>query len=825
MPNCVNITRLEHLPLEETLLIRYTISCTGVWDLVQDYTAYRNVCDSEWTIMFPNIQQPRHSDFPLIVTNSNLGFEYGFAWNYGGIQGISAVDFNESSSYLVQLTLYEVGCNNIILQTGDPVDPQTPNTGGNFGGGRPGTKPVPPRAPRGPVGGGRPPWPKPGAGVPGKPGNPGNPGGARPGNKPVGPRTPRGPTTGGGVADPKIPPLLPGGGNTGGNTGTADPKIPQNEPGSGTGGGGTADPKIPQSEPNTGGTGGTGVADPKIPQGEPIEPPIISDPKIPQNKPPIFDPNNGNTSSTSDPKIPILVSNEPLDPPFQPDPKNPFPVFYPQSEPNLGDPKRPFQPKRTENDINSSSVIISLAPSTPEVPVTTKSVVKNSNYSTSTATTTNTSLYNLNTNPLIAGTIRNSIISPAQDGSYKIAFNRSAVRDADLDFSNAELMARKAGNLTSMYVPSAKLRTADSIWKTLEVEEELPGVECLLFPVVKEVIHGSTLRFNGIFRPESPTNLKLKLILIDSRNTYDLITTDYKFISKEAPYVLSLGFNSALFAIGKATIMLVALNESNKIVYVNSTDVVIVGNQFDNDNNIDIKARRASITGPSTNPVSSPIKLDVRNLKRVNLLVKDSSNLTEDQKITVVAKDSTTDQDYLLKLGVIDADVVSYDEVYINDIAVKQETTKSSQLVVDDIPIYTDAYKAIIIDSPINVADYTSPSAVMISITTPEDSTQTEVFISDNYKLIPPTSTVANNTVTATVPYAYQKIGLYVNGKAKGNVPANYITYLAISDKAGQVVFTNVSINPDDYYTLVLTDDNGRINPYKNIIHSNLYIG
>ncbi len=131
MSNCVNINSLEHLPAEQTLLVHYTITCTGTWYLGQLLTAYRNVCDTDWTVMYPNHQHPRHTDFPITV--SNPGTPATFAWNYGGILGISAENFDEQHSYLTQLCLYNYECTN----TG--VDPTTGVSSGVVTGGETGT--------------------------------------------------------------------------------------------------------------------------------------------------------------------------------------------------------------------------------------------------------------------------------------------------------------------------------------------------------------------------------------------------------------------------------------------------------------------------------------------------------------------------------------------------------------------------------------------------------------------------------------------------------------------------------------------------------------
>lgn len=118
MTECITINSIEHLPNEDTILIRYLIDCTGLWYLAQNLTAYRNVCDTEWTVMFPNHQHPQHTDFPILVTSP--GYTCTFAWNYGGIQGISAETFDDRHSYLTQITIFDYNCDNTgVTNTGN----------------------------------------------------------------------------------------------------------------------------------------------------------------------------------------------------------------------------------------------------------------------------------------------------------------------------------------------------------------------------------------------------------------------------------------------------------------------------------------------------------------------------------------------------------------------------------------------------------------------------------------------------------------------------------------------------------------------------------
>ncbi len=150
MVEAIFINSTQNLPEESTLLIYYTITQTGNWDLVQNYTAYRNVCDDYWTVMYPNFQHPLHSDFPILVTDPS--FNGIFAWNYGGIRGISSENFDDNHSYLTQITIYNLDCyytgqTGVIVtgQTGITGNPEI--TGSRNNRPRPYPRPGPPRPP------------------------------------------------------------------------------------------------------------------------------------------------------------------------------------------------------------------------------------------------------------------------------------------------------------------------------------------------------------------------------------------------------------------------------------------------------------------------------------------------------------------------------------------------------------------------------------------------------------------------------------------------------------------------------------------------------
>lgn len=221
MSNCVTINGLQNLPQEQTLLIHYVVTCTGTWYLSQYSTAYRNVCDDEWTVMFPNHQHPLHSDFPLVVTSPPLSAV--FAWNYGGIQGISAESFDESHSYLVQIGLFNYDCYNTGQTiTGEPTGVSgttgNPVTGSSTGIYTPAR--IPP-IPGPPVGGGSPPTPT------------------------------------------HVPPFPVPGGETGFSGKPPVYAVPPSPSGSSPGGPGTL--PIPQSIPNGGVIGGSGSGEQSLP--------------------------------------------------------------------------------------------------------------------------------------------------------------------------------------------------------------------------------------------------------------------------------------------------------------------------------------------------------------------------------------------------------------------------------------------------------------------------------------------------------------------------------------------------------------------------------
>ena len=156
----LHIISTKHLPKENVLLIHYSVNTTGAWIYTLCHCGYRGVCKNDWTIMIPNHQHPLHTDArvsqPLFVLQS--GQNGTFAWNYGGIVGVSPQDFASSHSYLVQLTMMDL---NVCSGSGPPGGPILNKTGivsGYIGKGGPdikGNRESPAKVP--PPGGPRPP--------------------------------------------------------------------------------------------------------------------------------------------------------------------------------------------------------------------------------------------------------------------------------------------------------------------------------------------------------------------------------------------------------------------------------------------------------------------------------------------------------------------------------------------------------------------------------------------------------------------------------------------------------------------------------------------
>lgn len=107
----IQVTNIENIPWAKRLIINFSLSqdCAqpvyGSWEYIVTSCGYRNVCDSEWTIMIPNKQHPLHSNVIKFAGN------YTFVWDYGGVFGLDPAEFDAEHSYIVQLAMYDPTCN------------------------------------------------------------------------------------------------------------------------------------------------------------------------------------------------------------------------------------------------------------------------------------------------------------------------------------------------------------------------------------------------------------------------------------------------------------------------------------------------------------------------------------------------------------------------------------------------------------------------------------------------------------------------------------------------------------------------------------------
>src|SRR5688572_10187480 len=103
MSHKITILNIEHIDWAKRIIIYFNINqsvvspSVGSWVVKQEGCGYKNVCNAEWIIMYPNTQHPLHSN--TIKTAGN----YQFVWDYGGEYGLNPPDFDAEHSYIVQL--------------------------------------------------------------------------------------------------------------------------------------------------------------------------------------------------------------------------------------------------------------------------------------------------------------------------------------------------------------------------------------------------------------------------------------------------------------------------------------------------------------------------------------------------------------------------------------------------------------------------------------------------------------------------------------------------------------------------------------------------
>ena len=830
MSYCVTINSLEHLPAEETLLIHYNISCSGIWHLNQLDTAYRNVCDSGWTVMYPNHQHPLHSDFPISTTSSTNAT---FAWNYGGIQGISAVNFDENHSYLVQLSIYDYYC----LNTGEPPggNPVTggggvftgnSSTGSTAGGGGGGKSPPPP-----PPGGGDPnpiPFLKP---VPPPPPPPGGGGGGGPSaNIPSIPSGPTGPSTGG-----KGPTTGTGGGpSTGGPTSPVKPAPsgPTTGGPSGPSTGGPAGPAKPPGGggvgPTTGGPTGPSTGGPRGPGDKvPPAPPLPTGPTTGGVLKPILQPTGGGAGTGGGGLIQpvpttgpggsgqgggigggyVPPSRLPLVPPIQQDP--PSDPGDPGGQPTLN--LRPFQyiqpvpygnepgtqqpnnnPGTNVNQqVNSEPVAVNrlfpIAPSLGGEP----QFAPQPNPGTSLTTV-----------------LASQTFYPegADPGTQEAPFGPN--------YRQVEELGEGAirGSLENTLInsnPNSFTATSNQI-NTSNFDKN-----STLNVIVgnRDINVGEPIVVSAVFK--SPQQIKAKLVIEaqDKSRLVSFAETPLLDATESSPLTCGTSMNSSVFNSSPITVVCKAISDEGKIINVKSYEVTVTNPKLEG------TTFSSKVTQSNDVPdkiirdgklATTPVDIELKHNSSTFVIVE--STTAKEEFSTVLQSTNTTKDSY--SLSVYDGSNGIDSIISGNFISGQSELYSRDRYVVDE-----QEYKPETHTAALPLSNITSSNCLLVEISpdignSPED-TEGKLFINSEFTLRQENfvGDAALQSVSGTVPYLNEKYGLIINGRVETAVPSNYTENAAVSDNLGQLSWTNLSLTTGDYYSIVKAKK-GVVNPF-----------
>ena len=778
MSYCVTINNLEHLPAEETLLIHYNISCSGIWDLNQLATAYRNVCASGWTVMYPNHQHPRHSDFPINVTSSANAT---FAWNYGGIQGIEPQNFDETHSYLVQLSVYDYVCSNSgqFTGSGDPTSGEITGTGGATGTGG---------------GGGRIP------GVP-KP-RPGGGGGGGPG----------GPTFSLKPAPPPAPP--PGGG--GGPGGPARPKpAPAPAPGGGGGGGGPATGgPFPSAKPPTGPGGGAGPATGGIPgpsTGGPVGPakPIPTGPTTggpsgivkPVPTGPAFRPGGGLILPvpTTGPNGGILLPGGSVPPTRLP--------LVPQAEilnPNTGDPT------------NYSRAFQYIYP----VPFGSNPGTQEPN----TLPGTNVTQQN---NSYILGFTRqeatNGFTTQSIPGTSQISTKTFYPEGADAGLQEEPLGVNYRqvqplgegyiiGNLEKQIINTNQekftQKTNQSVTKNLDKNANLQ-----LFIGKEDVSIGEPIVVSTVFK--SKENIKARIV-IEAQDKARLVTFVESAVlpaSEQTPLTSGTSINSSVFSSSPIIVTSKVFSENGSLIAIKSAKVTVTSPRLEgtvfNSKSTDSTDIPDKITRDAKLS-SSVVPLELKHNSSTFVILESDSD--QEEFSSVLQCDNITDDKYSLS---------SYNLANGIDDVVSGSYVSGAPELYSEKGYFIDGqdYKPGSHTAALSNSNIAATSSILLEISpainnTPVD-TKGNLHLHEKFRLRKEafTATAGSQTVTGSVPFVNEKYALIVNGRTSQNVPSNYTENSTISNTKGQVSWSGLSLTVGDHYSIVKAQ-NGIINPF-----------
>lgn len=802
MPNCISINGLEHLANEQTLLIHYNILCTGTWYLSQLLTAYRNVCDTEWTVMYPNHQHPRHSDFPIVVDNPGLGAT--FAWNYGGIQGISSENFDAYHSYLVQLTIFNYNCFNTgetgstgtggSEPTGTGTSGET-NTGiGGFGGG----------------GGGRGPGPGGGGG-----GNPGvtvyiipewrPPGGG--GGSTVTPIEPLPPGGGGGPGGVYLPipvePLPPGGG--GGPGGWLPMPLPPGEPGGGGGGAGGGGilveplplpPNIPNGgigiipidprEPNPpgGGGGGGGVYLPF-----PVEP---------------LPPGGGTNPGGITPTLIIVEPNPPI---IKPIPggiivEEPVAPNYSEPEPGIIIEPGIISAGNPPNSTDPGTIGIA----TPEPGNTT--VVTNS-------TPLVTSYYSAERpNQVPPGGTLNPFLQLTRIGEP----NTNALPGTNIiDLTSIEASSQGApvnslaGNVIVTNANSSSV-TSKIPFSQIEYNSTI-DIQCL----TSEIFFGRPIVLSCFFRPITALRAKLVLSIQDTSRSFDVTSTPFIDANQNTPITCGGSFVSTVFNLGNVTAIVKAINENNQIIAAKSIQLVLLQPDNSGLNQYSAFTRDRDLptlllNTPASPLANNPVYISLPSNSSKYIIYK--SNTTKSTISAVLKTRYNTEDRYSITiLGEVGGKSLSPGKT----INIKELGYSNKKITINEEQVYLDYHNVGIKDIPTQGA---TTFVIELAPTTENIEGQSEgwLYVSEGFAVRPASAVVTSSTITATLPLAAHKYGLVINGKQKNSVPSNYVIKESTSTIQGITTWTSLALTKGDYFSII-ESVNDVLNPFSTPIY------
>lgn len=821
MPSALTIISTEHLPEENTLLIHYSISQAGTWDLAQMLSAYRNVIDTGWTVMFPNTQHPRHTDFPVIVGSN--GITGTFAWNYGGIRGIDPANFNDERSYLLQLTVYNADEGTVTNQTQTTTVGGETNvsTGGQVTPASLPTKPTPPRR------------------VPPRTKTPP----IRPGPLPPAPGTT--------VKDTYvyIPPRT-----------TPVPPEPIGDPGG----------EIP--------SGPVLSAPAPIFPGVFLPPPFVPDyvpsayskprtiPSVP-NEPGQVDPGSTKEPSTYD--QPIVIDN---------------PNYSPPRRPNNVDPDPPKGPSTYEvptviinNDYRGPrvNVNVNVDPRTAQgfIEYDVPSIIVNDNYRGPGGGGGGTSLPGIRTRPKIAATDVSPIISttstpitvtrPNEDppgggvgtsNPYQSRVVRSNATASDagvvrgtitnsypIDLTEVTTTAGIAGYL-SKFNYSEKVQagtTQDTSITHIDTGSVIPGSILLIEVPVDDVAKGTPIFVSSAFTVPTGTEIicRLELWAKDSQNRTILIhSKDIGLVKFGSPGTLAYTIESYSFTPGPVTLIVLVKDLKSRVIGVSSRKLIIrpTLNQYrtDAENRIRETANVTTFEGMPASIVDlvniskPPISFYIKNSKAVRFLVNKVSKTEDKFGVVVVSSSKNVLENYRIDVfsNPVEGEFIPVPNIkgqYNNIIYSESKTLLASsnkRIKLDGNELNPQSHT-------VGITPFSTTENSLLICLAPdvksnfEEDRQVDIYLNNSYALKQFTITISKQsptvyTISGYSPYVMETLGLIVHGKNPDNISENYVIMYANTGVDGSFVWPNVSIQAGDYYSIIAP----RYNSYNPLI-------